>query len=291
MPSSWILCGSLKFWHRFLIDCAPGFLFPLSMRQRCRIGGCRANWPTFFVSLSDSSVLDKCVWGLDAMVMIGCLEQNVLSQSRRPRECEEAVVHCGCYWQAAWPSCINSGHPHPRQKHADLHSFHWYGSLCHHCMFLFCHHSPCSFLQHTTGWHCKQILPKFFKLNKDTPRSLLWVSETFWSICVSVWEIGLHVKSHWVWLQLVLTWEGVNIVQVNAEKVAVTGKKRSQKLYRRHSGRPGGMTEETFESLQRRIPERIIEHAVRGMLPKGRVGISHFLPLFILCTNGYVSAD
>jgi hypothetical protein len=128
-------------------------------------------------------------------------------------------------------------------------------------------------------------------LNKDTPRSLLWVSETFWSICVSVWEIGLHVKSHWVWLQLVLTWEGVNIVQVNAEKVAVTGKKRSQKLYRRHSGRPGGMTEETFESLQRRIPERIIEHAVRGMLPKGRVGISHFLPLFILCTNGYVSAD
>jgi large subunit ribosomal protein L13 len=72
----------------------------------------------------------------------------------------------------------------------------------------------------------------------------------------------------------------VDIVQVNAEKVAVTGKKRSQKLYRRHSGRPGGMTEETFESLQRRIPERIIEHAVRGMLPKGRVGISLFLPLF-----------
>jgi hypothetical protein len=61
-------------------------------------------------------------------------------------------------------------------------------------MFLFCHRSPCSFLQHTTGWRCKQILAKFFKLNKDTPRSLLWVSETFWSICVSVWEIGLHEK-------------------------------------------------------------------------------------------------
>lgn len=59
--------------------------------------------------------------------------------------------------------------------------------------------------------------------------------------------------------------------QVNAENVAVSGKKRKQKLYRRHSGRPGGMTIETFEQLQKRIPERIVEHAVRGMLPKGRV--------------------
>lgn len=64
--------------------------------------------------------------------------------------------------------------------------------------------------------------------------------------------------------------------QVNAEKVAVTGKKRSQKIYRRHSGRPGGMTEEVFDDLQRRIPERIVEHAVRGMLPKGRVCIHFF---------------
>lgn len=58
---------------------------------------------------------------------------------------------------------------------------------------------------------------------------------------------------------------------MNAEKVAVSGKKRTQKLYRRHSGRPGGMKVETFDQLQQRIPERIIEHAVRGMLPKGRV--------------------
>ncbi|KAG6756358.1 hypothetical protein POTOM_039786 [Populus tomentosa] len=62
----------------------------------------------------------------------------------------------------------------------------------------------------------------------------------------------------------------VSAHQVNAEKVAVSGKKRTQKLYRRHSGRPGGMTVETFDQLQQRIPERIIEHAVRGMLPKGR---------------------
>ncbi|KAK6934124.1 Ribosomal protein L13 [Dillenia turbinata] len=64
---------------------------------------------------------------------------------------------------------------------------------------------------------------------------------------------------------------GAFVIVVNAEKIAVSGKKRSQKLYRRHSGRPGGMKVETFDQLQHRIPERIIEHAVRGMLPKGRM--------------------
>lgn len=62
------------------------------------------------------------------------------------------------------------------------------------------------------------------------------------------------------------------VIVVNAEKVVVTGKKRSQKLYRRHSGRPGGMKIETFERLQGRIPERIIEKAVKGMLPKNSLG-------------------
>eukprot|EP00246_Nothoceros_aenigmaticus_P014761 TRINITY_DN581_c0_g1_i3.p1 TRINITY_DN581_c0_g1~~TRINITY_DN581_c0_g1_i3.p1 ORF type:complete len:233 (+),score=25.33 TRINITY_DN581_c0_g1_i3:56-754(+) len=64
---------------------------------------------------------------------------------------------------------------------------------------------------------------------------------------------------------------GAYVIVINAEKVGVTGNKRSQKIYRRHSGRPGGMKEETFDQLQKRIPERIVEHAVRGMLPKGRV--------------------
>ncbi|XP_051123211.1 50S ribosomal protein L13, chloroplastic-like [Andrographis paniculata] len=69
---------------------------------------------------------------------------------------------------------------------------------------------------------------------------------------------------------------GAFVIVVNAENVAVSGKKRVQKLYRRHSGQPGGMKVETFDQLQRRIPERIIEHAVRGMLPKGRLGRSLF---------------
>jgi large subunit ribosomal protein L13 len=69
------------------------------------------------------------------------------------------------------------------------------------------------------------------------------------------------------------------VIVVNAEKIVVTGKKSSQKLYRRHSGRPGGMKLETFEQLQARIPERIIEKAVKGMLPKNSLGRKLFTKL------------
>ncbi|MGC1396389.1 MAG: 50S ribosomal protein L13 [Coleofasciculaceae cyanobacterium] len=69
------------------------------------------------------------------------------------------------------------------------------------------------------------------------------------------------------------------VVVINAEKVVVTGKKSSQKLYRRHSGRPGGMKTETFVKLQDRLPERIIEQAVKGMLPKNSLGRQLFTKL------------
>ena len=69
------------------------------------------------------------------------------------------------------------------------------------------------------------------------------------------------------------------VIVINAEKVVVTGKKRTQKLYRRHSGRPGGMKTETFAQLQNRIPERIVEHAVKGMLPKNSLGRQLFTKL------------
>jgi large subunit ribosomal protein L13 len=69
------------------------------------------------------------------------------------------------------------------------------------------------------------------------------------------------------------------VIVVNAEKIAVTGKKREQKVYRRHSGRPGGMKLESFAKLQSRLPERIIEHAVKGMLPKNTLGRKLFTKL------------
>lgn len=69
------------------------------------------------------------------------------------------------------------------------------------------------------------------------------------------------------------------VIVVNADKVVVTGKKSSQKVYRRHSGRPGGMKTETFTQLQARLPERIIEQAVKGMLPKNTLGRQLFTKL------------
>ena len=69
------------------------------------------------------------------------------------------------------------------------------------------------------------------------------------------------------------------VIVVNADKVVVTGRKSEQKLYRRHSGRPGGMKIETFNQLQRRIPNRIIEKAVKGMLPKNAMGRKLFTKL------------
>lgn len=62
------------------------------------------------------------------------------------------------------------------------------------------------------------------------------------------------------------------VIVVNAAKVAVTSGKSKTKIYYRHSGYPGGLREESFESLRDRRPEAVIERAVRGMLPKSRLG-------------------
>ena len=62
------------------------------------------------------------------------------------------------------------------------------------------------------------------------------------------------------------------VVIVNADKVAVTSDKSQSKIYYRHSGYPGGIKAETFESLIQRRPEAVLERAVRGMLPKNKLG-------------------
>ncbi|ANV83691.1 50S ribosomal protein L13 [Picosynechococcus sp. PCC 7003] len=80
------------------------------------------------------------------------------------------------------------------------------------------------------------------------------------------------------------------VIVVNAEKVVVTGRKPEQKLYRRHSGRPGGMKVETFNQLQDRIPERIIEKAVKGMLPKNALGRRLFTKLKVYAGNEHPHA-
>ena len=65
---------------------------------------------------------------------------------------------------------------------------------------------------------------------------------------------------------------GDYIVVVNVEKIRVTGNKAEDKLYHRHSGYPGGIYTTNFTKLQAKHPERILEKAVKGMLPKGPLG-------------------
>ena len=62
------------------------------------------------------------------------------------------------------------------------------------------------------------------------------------------------------------------VVVVNADKIRVTGAKTTDKVYSRHTGYPGGLKQETFEEAMAKHPERVIEHAVKGMLPKNTLG-------------------
>lgn len=64
---------------------------------------------------------------------------------------------------------------------------------------------------------------------------------------------------------------GDYVVAVNADKIEVTGKKMSDKLYQRHSGHPGGFKEETLSELMEKDPTRAITYAVKGMLPKNKL--------------------
>ena len=72
---------------------------------------------------------------------------------------------------------------------------------------------------------------------------------------------------------------GDYIIVVNAEKVAVTGSKRQQKTYYHHTGYPGGIRGITLEKQLEKAPTRVIEHAVKGMLPRGPLGRAMFRKL------------
>lgn len=71
------------------------------------------------------------------------------------------------------------------------------------------------------------------------------------------------------------------VIIINAEKVRVTGNKEEDKFYHRHSGYPGGLTSISLRDQRWRFPERILESAVRGMLPKNSLGTSMFKKLKI----------
>jgi large subunit ribosomal protein L13 len=65
---------------------------------------------------------------------------------------------------------------------------------------------------------------------------------------------------------------GDHVIIINAEKVRLTGNKEDQKVYHRHSGYPGGITRVTARELRSKFPERLLEQAITGMLPKSKLG-------------------
>ena len=65
---------------------------------------------------------------------------------------------------------------------------------------------------------------------------------------------------------------GDHVIVINAEKVRLTGLKAQSKLYRRYTGFPGGLREESFTRLINRKPEKVLEEAIKGMLPKSKMG-------------------
>ena len=74
---------------------------------------------------------------------------------------------------------------------------------------------------------------------------------------------------------------GDYVIVVNASKMVLTGKKLDQKLYRHHSGFPGGMTEVDYRTMMDKKPEKVLELAVKGMLPKNSLGRQMFRKLHV----------
>ena len=74
---------------------------------------------------------------------------------------------------------------------------------------------------------------------------------------------------------------GDYVIVINAEKIAVTGKKLDQKIYYHHSDYVGGMKETTLREMMAKKPERVIELAVKGMLPKGPLGRQMYTKLHV----------
>lgn len=83
---------------------------------------------------------------------------------------------------------------------------------------------------------------------------------------------------------------GDNVIVINAEKVRLTGNKMNDKVYIRHTGHPGGQRETTPRQMLAKDPRRIIEHAVKGMLPKNRLGRRLFTNLHVYAGNEHPHA-
>lgn len=86
-------------------------------------------------------------------------------------------------------------------------------------------------------------------------------------------EYAPHVKNN------------IYIIIINSKLIKVTGNKKKQKTYKRHSGKPGSLKTEQFDHLQNRLPNKILEKAIKGMLPKNSLGRKIFTQIKIYSDN------
>lgn len=83
----------------------------------------------------------------------------------------------------------------------------------------------------------------------------------------------------------------IDIVIINSKLIHLTGNKREQKLYKRHSGRPGGLKIENFNSMNNRLPNKILHKSIKGMLPKNRISRKLLTQLRIYSENHHPHAS
>ena len=102
----------------------------------------------------------------------------------------------------------------------------------------------------------------------------------------------MYIRTSGIWSSKSITWKkqtgvhshvdtGDYVIVINADKVAVTGKKLDQKIYYSHSDYVGGMKEATLREMMAKKPEKVVELAVKGMLPKGPLGRQMFTKLHV----------
>ena len=83
---------------------------------------------------------------------------------------------------------------------------------------------------------------------------------------------------------------GDNVIIVNADKVVFTGNKMDNKEYIRHSGYPGGQRSRSASEVMKKFPERVLEHAIKGMLPKNRLGRELFRNVYVYAGSDHSHA-
>ena len=103
---------------------------------------------------------------------------------------------------------------------------------------------------------------------------------------IAIYLMGKHKENYANHLDL-----GDYVVVINASKVEVTGRKRQQKKYISHSGYPGGLKEVSFMKLITEQPEKVIEHAVAGMLPENRLKQKRMVRLKVFANENHPYSD